>query len=202
MAERRHTTSGLRTPLLATVVVLGAVGGLSAQSPSDVRKCEALLDVRDLTITSARLVEGQSNGVRHCYVKGILPPAIGFHAQLPLPENWNGRFLQWGDGGKDGDLDFADHRVGEGYAVTNSNTGHDRGAEPGASFGWKNRHAGAGPSALACGITIAPVVGRRSCFERQDPVVKSTVGSFGRLCLSRSRGQTCHKRMDSTAEHS
>ncbi len=141
MAERRHTTCRLRTAVLAMMAVLGAVGGLSAQSPSQVQACEALLDLRTLTITSARLVEGQSNGVRHCYVKGILPPAIGFHAQMPLPENWNGRFLQWGDGGKDGDLDFADHRVAEGYAVTNSNTGHDNGAEPGASFGWNNRQA-------------------------------------------------------------
>ena len=31
----------------------------------------------------------------------------------------------WGDGGKDGDLDYADHRVAEGYAVANSNSGHD-----------------------------------------------------------------------------
>ena len=44
-----------------------------------------------------------------------------------MPANWNGRLLKWGDGGKDGDLDFADHRVAEGYAVANSNTGHDNG---------------------------------------------------------------------------
>ena len=59
--------------------------------------------------------------------------------QLPLPEDWNGRLLNWGDGGKDGDLDFADHRLAQGYAVVNSNTGHDMGSEPGASFGWNNR---------------------------------------------------------------
>jgi feruloyl esterase len=79
--------------------------------------------------------------VRYCYVKGVIAPAIRFHVQLPLPDNWNGRLFTRGDGGKDGDLDFADHRVAEGYAVANSNTGHDRGSEPGASFAFNNRQA-------------------------------------------------------------
>jgi len=103
--------------------------------------CEALLDLRSLTLTSARLVESDTTGVTYCYVKGILSSAIGFHTQLPLPDQWNGRYLTWGDGGKDGDLDFADARVAEGYAVANSNTGHDNGVEPGSSFGWHNRQA-------------------------------------------------------------
>src|SRR3546814_1955151 len=61
--------------------------------------------------------------------------------QLPFRSNWNGRCLNWGDGGKDGDLDFADARLAEGYAVANSNMGHDNGAEPGASFGFNDRQA-------------------------------------------------------------
>ena len=102
--------------------------------------CEALLQTRTLTITYAGIATTR-DGTTYCYVKGILPPAIGFHVQLPLPSAWNGRFLKWGDGGKDGDLDFADHRVAEGYAVANSNTGHDNGAEPGSSFAYDNRQA-------------------------------------------------------------
>ena len=35
-------------------------------------------------------------------MRGVIAPAIGFHVQLPLRANWNGRFLMWGDGGKDG----------------------------------------------------------------------------------------------------
>ena len=115
-----------------------------AQAPvgtgSERASCEALLQTRNLTITYAG-VAMTADGTTYCYVKGILPPAIQFHAQLPLPGDWNGRFLKWGDGGKDGDLDFADHRVGEGYAVANSNTGHDSGAEPGSSFAYQNRQA-------------------------------------------------------------
>jgi len=71
----------------------------------------------------------------------MIAPGIQYHVQLPLPRNWNERFLHWGDGGKDGYLNFADHRVLQGYAVANSNMGHDEGSEPGASFGFNNRQA-------------------------------------------------------------
>ena len=74
-------------------------------------------------------------------MRGAIPPGIAYHVQLPLPDNWNGRFLKYGDGTKDGDLDYADHRLAEGYAVANSNMGHDAGAEPGAWFAFDNRQA-------------------------------------------------------------
>lgn len=110
-------------------------------SQQSVDACLALQDMTNLTITRASIRENSEDGSHYCYVRGIIAPATHFHAQLPLPENWNGRYLMWGDGGKDGDLDFADHRVAEGYAVTNSNLGHDSGVEPGASFGYNNRQA-------------------------------------------------------------
>jgi feruloyl esterase len=103
--------------------------------------CQALAQTRNLTITSAELVEATDSTPQYCYAKGIISPAISYHVQLPLPENWNGRFVNWGDGGKDGDLDFADYRVAQGYAVANSNTGHDSGSEPGASFAYNDRQA-------------------------------------------------------------
>ncbi len=116
---------GLLVVMLATAFAWGGGSEPAAQTnAADRLGCEALRNIRNLTITAAELFDGADGG-HYCYVKGILPPAIQFHVQLPLPRNWNGRFLQWGDGGKDGDLDFADHRVREGYAVANSNTGHD-----------------------------------------------------------------------------
>ena len=121
------------------VPVAQGVEQAPAATSADRAGCEALLQVRNLTLTQAGLAE--ADGVPYCYVRGILPPAIHFHVQLPLPRDWNGRFLKWGDGGKDGDLDFADHRVVGGYAVANSNTGHDNGAEPGSSFAYDNRQA-------------------------------------------------------------
>src|SRR4029079_19463355 len=38
----------------------------------------------------------------------------------------------------DGDLDFADNYVAEGYATANSNMGHDVGSTPGATFAYEN----------------------------------------------------------------
>jgi feruloyl esterase len=61
--------------------------------------------------------------------------------QLPLRANWNGRLLNIGDGGKDGVLNFADDRLAQGYAVANSNSGHDAGVEPYGSFGADNLQA-------------------------------------------------------------
>jgi feruloyl esterase len=70
----------------------------------------------------------------------LIGGSITFHAQLPFPDQWNGRLLHLGDGGSDGDLDFADRFVARGYATVNSNTGHDAGAE-GGMFGFRNARA-------------------------------------------------------------
>jgi len=128
-------------PAFISLLILFS-GSANAQSVASqqAETCAALLESRNLTLTSAR-IRTTADGTPHCYVRGIIYPAIHYHVQLPLPGNWNGRFLQWGDGGKDGDLDFADHRVAEGYAVANSNTGHDTGTEPGSSFGFNNRQS-------------------------------------------------------------
>ena len=130
------------THLLAAAMLWLSAGPIAAQTVSAEQRarCTALTGMTNLTILSAEVREGETGGA-YCYIRGVVPPAIGFHVQAPLPDDWNGRFLMWGDGGKDGDLDFADHRVGEGYAVANTNMGHDGGAEPGSSFGFNNRQA-------------------------------------------------------------
>lgn len=127
-------------------LVLGAAlwmvtQGSQAATNDDQSRCEALLNLSNLTITRAEIVEQKGNIPAYCHVIGTISPAIRYHVQLPLPANWNGRYLNWGDGGKDGDLDYADERLDEGYAVSNSNTGHDSGSEPGASFAYNNRQA-------------------------------------------------------------
>ena len=133
--------------MVSLVVLALASSPVSAGATADEallekeRACLALADTLNLTITSAKLIDAKGSTPRYCYVKGIISPAIQYHVQLPLPENWNGRFVKWGDGGKDGDLDFADNRVAQGYAVANSNMGHDNGSEPGSSFGFHNRQA-------------------------------------------------------------
>jgi len=129
-----------------TLAVLAAVSSLTAlvitiegrQSSSEERgrqvHCEALLDMPNLTITRAVSKPASGSTPAYCYVQGTIDSRIRFHMQLPLQGNWNGRLLNIGDGGKDGVLNFADRRLAQGYAVANSNTGHDSGAEPRASF--------------------------------------------------------------------
>ena len=104
-------------------------------------RCAAMSDMRNLTVYKAEWRPAGESAPAHCYLRGLISPNIHYHVQLPPPEAWNGRFLHWGDGGHDGDLDYAPHRVAEGYAVANSNMGHDNGSRPGASFAFDNRQA-------------------------------------------------------------
>lgn len=126
---------------LFSVAVAGLTNAAHAQSAADTQACEALASTTNLTILSAQIMPAQAGTPTYCYVRGLSGPGTHYHVQLPLPSNWNARFLQWGDGGKDGDLDFANHRLAEGYAVANSNTGHDNAVEPGSEFGFNNRQA-------------------------------------------------------------
>ena len=135
MRINRFTLAVLATVSLLTALVIPIAG---RQSSSEDRgrqvHCEALLDLPNVTITRAVSKPATGSAPAHCYVQGTIDSRIRFHMQLPLPGNWNGRLLNIGDGGKDGVLNFADHRLAQGYAVANSNTGHDSGAEPRATF--------------------------------------------------------------------
>lgn len=131
-------------PLSGRILLLAlcsvAATTVHAQASAEA-ECEALQALPDLTIDAARLKRAEGPTPAHCYVRGTLSGTIRFHMQLPLPDAWNGRLLNMGDGGKDGDLDYSDHRVAQGYAVANSNTGHDAAAQRGASFARDDRQA-------------------------------------------------------------
>ncbi len=127
--------------LLTLSVFATAASSAYSQTTSESDACAALTQIPSLTILSAAIKPAQDAVPAYCYARGLIAPGIHYHVQLPLPSNWNSRFLQWGDGGKDGDLDFADHRLAQGYAVANSNTGHDNAVEPGSQFGFNNRQS-------------------------------------------------------------
>ena len=140
-----------RRTVIGSIAMLVAMGAgdtgarvlspsLQRSTPTAEASCEQLVTLPNLTITSASLKPASNNVPVHCYVQGTIAGRIRFHMQLPLPGNWNGRLLNIGDGGKDGQLDFADHRLASGYAVANSNTGHDNGSEPRASFAGPGVH--------------------------------------------------------------
>ena len=79
--------------------------------------CEDMLDTRNLTLYRAEWRPAGESGPAHCHVQGQIAPGIAYYVQLPPPDAWNGRFLHWGDGGHDGDLDYAPHRVAQGKSI-------------------------------------------------------------------------------------
>ena len=66
----------------------------------------------------------------YCRVTGSIQPTensdIKFEAWLPLAENWNGRFMQVGNGGAAGSMAYASmiQPLTRGYAVVHTDTGH------------------------------------------------------------------------------
>jgi feruloyl esterase len=75
----------------------------------------------------------------YCRVSGVIYPEIAF--EVNLPAKWNGRFYMIGNGGHAGEALDDQMRVSQirdalkaGFAVAQTNTGHDSRKEPGASF--------------------------------------------------------------------
>lgn len=127
--------------LLAAIGCSLAMGQEMRVTAAEEAGCRDLAGSPVLNVLRAEVRTTARSSAPYCYVVGAIGGGIRYHAQLPLPRNWNGRFLYGGDSGKDGILQFNDPRVAQGYAFANSNLGHDVGAEPGASFGFNNRQA-------------------------------------------------------------
>jgi feruloyl esterase len=79
----------------------------------------------------------------YCQVTGLLSPEIAF--EVSLPARWNGRFYMFGNGGHAGEVLDDPRRIAQrnaalqtGFAVAQTNTGHDARQEPGASFVMSN----------------------------------------------------------------
>ncbi len=125
------------------IVVLGWLAFTAAAHGQEdhAAHCEAMIDTRNLTLYRAEWRAASESSPAYCHVQGQVGPGLTWYVQMPPPEAWNGRFLNWGDGGHDGDLDYAPHRVAEGYAVANGNMGHDNGSQPGATFAFNDRQA-------------------------------------------------------------
>ena len=103
-------------------------------------QCSNLHRLRDVTITHTDFTVEEGESPEHCYAKGLINGSITFHIYLPVASAWNGRLVHLGDGGADGDLDSNPLLLQQGYAIVNSNTGHDTGAEPRA-YAFDNERA-------------------------------------------------------------
>src|SRR5215471_14557810 len=136
------THSPFRTITLAVMILVTCLTWAGdTPAASDDTTCHALLHLPNLTILSAEIVEASGRTPRYCHVTGLISPGIHWHAQLPLPANWNEKLLNIGNGGKAGNLVYDNEHLAQGYAVANNNTGHDNGSEPYASFAFANEQA-------------------------------------------------------------
>ena len=106
-----------------------------------VMSCAAVagLATAETTIVSVRLVRATDGAPEHCRVSGLIQPEIRF--ELNLPADWNRRFYMHGNGGFAGETPEFGGRPGyrakalqQGFAVIQTNTGHDAAVEPLATF--------------------------------------------------------------------
>jgi feruloyl esterase len=147
-----------RRSAIALVILASLAAPTSGQSPAqfqrwsravmadpvDVRPaigCAALVSLTgyDFSVTSATLVPAASDWPEYCRVVGLIQPEVRF--DVSLPAIWNGRLYMFGNGGFAGESLDAAGRVAtarralaRGFAVAQTNTGHDAASEPGASF--------------------------------------------------------------------
>ena len=105
------------------------------------KTCEALnaFKSKEMVQIKAEPVAAAAATPAFCRVTGLLDPEIAF--EVDLPAKWNGRFYMIGNGGHAGEaLDDprnASQRAEAlqvGFAVAQTNTGHDSRKEPGATF--------------------------------------------------------------------
>lgn len=94
---------------------------------------------KDIITLSAVEVPAAGNTPAWCRVTGTIKPEVAF--EVALPQRWNGRFYMIGNGGHAGEsLEDAnrtsqrDAALALGFAVAQTNTGHDSRREPGATF--------------------------------------------------------------------
>jgi hypothetical protein len=117
----------------------------SKSDTQPVKSCEAMSSFKSKEIVQITAVDVPAidNVPAFCRVTGILDPEIAFEVSLPV--RWNGRFYMIGNGGHAGESLNDPMRVSQinealrvGFAVAQTNTGHDSRKEPGASFVMSN----------------------------------------------------------------
>jgi hypothetical protein len=142
---------------VGVVVLLSAAGSTAhAQTFSDVKSalvdysksemgpaksCEALTKFKskEMVQITAAAIPATDAAPAYCKVSGLLDPEIAF--EVSLPAKWNGRLYMIGNGGHAGESLEDPSRTSQrnaalqiGFAVAQTNTGHDSRKEPGATF--------------------------------------------------------------------
>jgi feruloyl esterase len=97
----------------------------------------------DVTEIHASVVAASVATPQYCRLLGNIKPEIAF--EVSMPETWNGRFYMIGNGGLAGEsltdrtrTSQRDAALRAGFAVAQTNTGHDSRREPGGTFVMSN----------------------------------------------------------------
>ncbi len=105
------------------------------------KMCEALdrFRTKEIAQITAATMPATDAAPAYCRVTGLFNPEIAF--EVSLPAKWNGRFYMFGNGGHAGESLEDANRVSQrnealrlGFAVAQTNTGHDSRKEPGGTF--------------------------------------------------------------------
>ncbi len=105
------------------------------------KACEAMSQFKSKEIVqiTAAPIAATAAAPAYCKVTGMLDPEIAF--EVSLPAKWNGRFYMIGNGGHAGESLEDPSRTSQrnaamqvGFAVAQTNTGHDSRKEPGGTF--------------------------------------------------------------------
>jgi hypothetical protein len=122
--------------------------GLVDYSKADMaptKACDALnkFASKEIVKITAAAIPAAAAAPEYCKVSGLLDPEIAF--EVSLPAKWNGRFYMIGNGGHAGEsledpsrTSQRDAALQVGFAVAQTNTGHDSRKEPGATFVMSN----------------------------------------------------------------
>lgn len=103
--------------------------------------CAALLSLtgNEFSIETAALIPAAGDLPAYCHVTGQILPEVRF--EVSLPTSWNARFYMFGNGGYAGETISSQGRVNTrntalraGFAVAQTNTGHDAVNEPLGTF--------------------------------------------------------------------
>ena len=163
---------GVLLALAAMVLMPGSTAG----SAKPVMPCAALGErtAHDYTILSAEDLADPGDAPRRCRVLGMLPPEILF--EVVLPDEWNGRILMQGNGGYAGTSPDSRGRAARsaqtaarGFVSVYTNTGHDRTAEPLATFALNNRQKEVDYAFRAVRLTIQTAKELVGLFYGQPP---------------------------------
>ena len=93
----------------------------------------------EFSISTATVVPASNDAPEYCRVLGLIQPEVRFDVSLPAA--WNGRLYMFGNGGYAGEsldaqgrLATARRALARGFAVAQTNTGHDAAVEPLGTF--------------------------------------------------------------------